>query len=75
MIKELIYASRSDYGSWCYCNCADFRTQKLLKDWTNPKRTDYRKQVPDNAIFYCISSKEYSSLGLWLVKKLLPEKV
>ena len=34
MIKELIYASRSDYGSWCYCNCADFRTQKLLKELT-----------------------------------------
>ena len=44
MIKELIYASRSDYGSWCYYNCADFRTQKLLKDWTNPKRADYRKK-------------------------------
>ena len=34
MIKELIYASGSYYGSWCYYNYADFRTQKFLKELT-----------------------------------------
>ena len=29
-IKELIYASQSHYGSWCYYNYANFGTQKLF---------------------------------------------